>query len=94
MEENRTQSSHPAGSKARALWDPEEEALLLRLRQQNDKVSWARMQVIFNENLHPNRHRTSDALISKYKTIKPETLDRPSVSTPLSQQDVCSGSSS
>jgi len=94
MEENRTRSLQPAGSKARALWDPEEESLLLRLRQQNGKVSWAQMQVIFNENLHPSRHRTSDALVSKYKTIKPRGLDQPSVSAPLSRQDVCLGSSS
>lgn len=87
MEGNQTQFSPPAGSKGRKTWEAEERALLLQLRQQNSKVSWAKMQALFNHNVHPSRHRTSDALASMYKTIRPRPPVQPSGST-SSQQDV------
>lgn len=91
MEGSQARSSLPAGSKGRKLWDPAEESLLVRLRQENLRVSWVDMQSIFNENLHSSRHRTSDALACKYKTIKSRDLPKPSPSNPPSQQEVASG---
>ena len=88
MEENQTQSSQPARSKACKIWPSEEKSLLLQLHQQNDKVIWTQMQVIFNKNVHSSHHWTSDALVCKYKMIKPRDLVRPSGPISPSQWDV------
>jgi len=77
--------SIPAGSRARKRWAPEEETLLLQIREQNPRVSWERLQPIFNSNLHASRHRTSDAIACKHKSINPE--DVPSQSIPPSQKN-------
>jgi len=87
MEGNQTQFSRPAGSKSRKKWETEEKFLLLQLREQNSRVSWAQMQAIFNNNVHPSRHRTTDALACKYKKLISRLAVQPSGST-SSQQDV------
>lgn len=85
---SQVRASLPAGSRARKQWDPEEEILLLQLRQQNPRVSWERMQPIFNSCVHPDRHRTPDALACKYKTIRPK--DDPMQSIRPSQNNIAS----
>ena len=86
---SQARASLPAGSRARKQWESEEETLLLQLRQQNPRVSWERMQPIFNSHVHPGRHRSPDALACKYKTIRRfRPKDVPPQSVPPSQNNI------
>ncbi len=88
MKETWSRSSPPAGSRARKIWEPEEVAVLILLRRENLKVSWVQMQNIFNANVPSSRHRTSDALACKYKTVKSTGVLPPSQPDSQVQNDL------
>ena len=54
-------------------WSKEEESLLIALRSQNQKCTWAQLTDTFNAQFPPERHRSCDAVISKWRVLKKRT---------------------
>ena len=67
-------------------WLPDEETLLMNLRHRNPKMSWTRLTRVFNTEVAEQRHRSYDAITTKWKSLKARSLKAMVSSGPLSAQ--------